>query len=59
MLSNIENAPKDSEKPVENKIRKPYVTPSLESLGDLRTQTLGGSVLDVADWSEPYNTRPL
>ena len=59
MLSNNETTPKNPEKPAKTEIRKPYIKPSLENLGDLRTQTLGSSVPDVGDFSAPFNTRPF
>lgn len=59
MLNDNKTAPTNPEKPVKKEVRKPYITPSLEELGDLRTRTLGSSVPDVGDYSAPFNTRPF
>jgi hypothetical protein len=36
-------------------LHKPYHEPILEELGDLRTVTLAGSVVSVADSGTPFN----
>lgn len=39
------------------RVRRPWRSPRLEVLGDLRGTTLGGSVIDIGDSQFP-NTRP-
>jgi hypothetical protein len=58
MINEIEKTNDEVEKKVEEKIRKPYVKPALEALGDLRTITLGGSPFNVGDTSGVFNTAP-
>jgi hypothetical protein len=57
MNNNDEKIPvKDKEK----LIRKPYIKPLLEALGDLRTLTLGGSPFQTGDMSgDPDFTGPF
>ena len=43
MMTDIGKTPDNIEKVTTDNVRKPYFTPCLESLGDLRTTTLGGS----------------
>lgn len=51
MLNNSDNRyeTEQSREDSEKKSRKPYHKPLLEELGDLRTLTLGGSVISPGD----------
>lgn len=59
MLDQTTKVPKNPEKKEKRNVRKPYAKPVLETLGDLRTVTLGSSFPGSGDYSAPLNRAPF